>query len=471
MRPQEACRRRRLLADTTGATALMLAIGIVPVTGAVGLAIDASMGYILKSRLSRSLDAAGLAAGRVALNDNAEEIARQYFDANFGENLGRSSITDFALELDESRQFVTLTASAARPTVFMRVFGYDELSVAARAVIQRETTGIELALVLDNTGSMHGTPFATMQAAAYDLIDIIFGDEVEVENLWVSLVPYTAVVNIGPTRTTWLAASDRVRTQATPYFPDTQGWKGCVMARAHPHDTDDTPPATAPFTSFFYGATASTLDNNWPPVRAAITHRNDGRGPNLGCGPAITPLTASRAVIDAAIGNMGAWHRGGTAGNIGLSWGWRTISPRWRGLWGGDTPATHPLDYDEPFMEKVVVVLTDGNNQFYDHDTSNNPPRSDFTAYGRLEALGVTTLAQGRTLLDQRMAQTCTAMKAQGIRIYSIIFGGAPDAQARTLFQNCATTPAMYYYAPTNAQLAGVFRAIGGQLANLKIVE
>jgi hypothetical protein len=62
-------------------------------------------------------------------------------------------------------------------------------------------------------------------------------------------------------------------------------------------------------------------------------------------------------------------------------------------------------------------------------------------------------------------------MKAQGIRIYTIIFGAAPDAAARDLFEECATTPAMYYYAPTNAQLANVFRAIGGQLANLRIVE
>ena len=29
----------------------------------------------------------------------------------------------------------------------------------------------------------------------------------------------------------------------------------------------------------------------------------------------------------------------------------------------------------------------------------------------------------------------------------------------------------MYYYAPSNASLAAVFRSIGGQLANLRIAE
>ncbi len=167
---------------------------------------------------------------------------------------------------------------------------------------------------------------------------------------------------------------------------------------------------------------------------------------------------------------MGAWHRGGTTGNLGLSWGWRTISPHWRGLWGGETPTTHPLDYGTPFMDKVVVILTDGQNQFYDHD-SGAMPRSDYTAYGRLEALGVTTLAQGRAILDARMAGTCAAMKAEGIRIYAITFGASPDATAQALFRNCASTPAMYYHAPTNAILSDAFRAIGGELANLRIVE
>jgi hypothetical protein len=69
------------------------------------------------------------------------------------------------------------------------------------------------------------------------------------------------------------------------------------------------------------------------------------------------------------------------------------------------------------------------------------------------------------------MATTCAAMKTEGIRIYSIIFGTAPDSTAQALFSNCATTPAMYYYAPNNTALAAAFRSIGGQLANLRIVE
>jgi hypothetical protein len=163
------------------------------------------------------------------------------------------------------------------------------------------------------------------------------------------------------------------------------------MARANPLDAGDATPAAGLFTSFYYASTVRTQDNPWDgtatyPLKLALSDRNEGRGPNLGCGPVITPLTKSRATLEAGIANMGPWHRGGTTGNLGLSWGWRTISPNWRGLWGGETPNDMPLDYGTPFMDKVVVILTDGQNQFYDHD-GGALPASDFTAYGRVEAI------------------------------------------------------------------------------------
>ena len=46
-----------------------------------------------------------------------------------------------------------------------------------------------------------------------------------------------------------------------------------------------------------------------------------------------------------------------------------------------------------------------------------------------------------------------------------------PSADTKELYEECATSPATYYYAPDNATLAKAFRAIGGQLANLMIVE
>ena len=491
----EALRRRlgAVLRDRRGATAIMFAFMIVPIFASVGLAVDSSLGYLLKSRMSKSLDTAGLAAGRMALDAKAEDIAWSYFSANFHTSPGGAvDRANFRFDLSEDRRFVTLSAVGETPTLFMRVFGRDKMTVSARTRIRRETTGMEIALVLDNTGSMWGSKYTALRASAFDLISILYGTETEMENLWVSLVPYTATVNIGNTRTSWLRTDDRVRNASTSDdFPAASPWRGCVMARATPSDTGDTPPTgnSTRFTSYYYAATTRTQDNNWPPMVTSIAdqnlgveaNRNTARSPNLGCASPIVPLTKSRATIEAGLAAMGPIHRGGTTGNLGLSWGWRAISPSWRGLWGGETPSDMPLDYGTPFMDKVVVILTDGENQFHDQDTGSGTPASDFTAYGRIEALvGATGTddqkrTAGRVILDNRMTGTCAAMKAEGIRIYTIVFGLTPGTAAHTrisaLYRGCASNPAMYYDAVTNAQLRDAFRSIGGELANLRIVE
>ena len=106
----------------------------------------------------------------------------------------------------------------------MRVFGHDTMTVSARTVIQRETTGMELALVMDNTGSMWNErhqdrhrrhPVRGDAGRRLDLIDIIYGDEDEIDNVWVSLVPFVAAVNIGPSRTGWLDRGRPVLTNAS----------------------------------------------------------------------------------------------------------------------------------------------------------------------------------------------------------------------------------------------------------------
>ena len=126
------------------------------------------------------------------------------------------------------------------PTRFMRLFGHDTVTVAATTRINREVRQMELALVLDNTGSMWGTPFTTMQAAAKDLVDIVYGEEDTSPNLFVAVVPYVATVNMGNWRTAWLAAGDPARGPGNPYAPST--WKGCVMARTGGLDRTDDPP-------------------------------------------------------------------------------------------------------------------------------------------------------------------------------------------------------------------------------------
>lgn len=471
--------------DQRGNAAIIFCFCAVPLAAGAGLAIDTMLAYSVEDQLQKSLDAAGLAAGRTALPEDVEADARSYFNTNFdaGPRLAQINDDDLDIEVSKSGDDLILSATAVMPTRFMRLFGQDTVTVAATTRINREIRQMELALVLDNTGSMLGSKFDTMQAAALDLVDIIYGDDESNPNLFVAVVPYTAVVNIGASRSSWLATTDQVRTGPNQFAPTT--WKGCVMARTGGRDQTDDPPATAPFRSYLY---PDDSDNNWngspnaygslvnPAIRDGLTAYNDGYGPNLGCGPALTPLVQAKSGVVAALNSMGPWHRGGTAGNLGMVWGWRVLSPRWRGLWGGATPSTRPLDYNTSDTDKVVVMLTDGDNNVYDHN-GGGPRGSDYTAYGRLHDAsfmgpGTTaTVAQGRANLDARMTTICNRMKTEGILIYTITFGTQPVTSTQDLYRTCATRPEYYFHSPNNSTLRTVFRTIGIQLSNLRIAQ
>lgn len=439
----------RLGRDTAGATAIFVAVGLVPLIGSVGLAVDASHSYLLKGRIAKSLDTAALAAGRVALDANAADVARRYFDANF-EQSDSIVVTDFSFELDESEQFVTLTAQAEAPTFFMRIFGQKKINVSARTVVQRATVGMELALVLDNTNSMaSNNKFETMRKAAYDLVDSLYKPgEDTVDNLWISVVPFIASVNVGPSHTGWIVSGDRVHTAPTSFGAPLNAWKGCVRERAYPMDTNDTPPTTTAtrFASYYWSNSGAYKGSNR----------------NYACGAPTMGLTASRNSVRAALAKMDLPPpAGGTTSNIGLAWGWRTLSPRWRGLWGGETPANLPLEYGTSQMVKVAVILTDGDNMLGVEHYSGYGPTTDL---GRINYTA---------MLNTRLTEVCNQMKAadKNIQIFSIIFGDTPTTTIQNLFRGCATNTKMYYYAPSNTALAAAFRSIGGQLASLRIVE
>ena len=440
-----------VLRDRRGVAAVFLAVALIRWS-----ARSASRSTVARlpaeGAESKSLDAARLAAGRKALDDDAEEIARAYFDANFGEDLGDIELTDFQFALDDEQRHVTLSARGADAHLFMRVFGQDEMNVCARTVIKRQTTGMELALVMDNTGSLWNSVTKTDLDRHAVRGDPGRGSEPHRHHLRRGgrarqrLGEPRALRRRGQHRSFahrlacgGRPGADQPGELPAGISPGAAGRAASWPARIRGTPTNSTP-STHPFTSFFWART--TTDNNWQTsINDAYTGTNQARkGPNLGCGTPITPLTASRDTVEDGINAMRPWRRGGTTGNLGLVWGWRTISPTWRGLWGN---ADLPLDYGTDFMDKVVVMLTDGNNTFYNlpDSTSGDPTTpSDFTAYGRLNApgpvgLNVATTGAGETILNTRMTAICTAMKTEKIKIYTIIFGTAPSATTQALYR------------------------------------
>ena len=67
----------RLALDKRGTIAVFLAFAIIPLIGFMGIGTDAARAYLVKSRLSSALDAAGLAGGRAFLTATRDDDIRK----------------------------------------------------------------------------------------------------------------------------------------------------------------------------------------------------------------------------------------------------------------------------------------------------------------------------------------------------------------------------------------------------------
>ena len=148
----------------------------------------------------------------------------------------------------------------------------DQLPVNAHSEVLRSSGGmLEVALVIDNTGSMYGAKLTNTKAAAIDLINRLEAAEarsIEPDAIKIALVPFSMTVRVtaGGTNTppSWMTnATDHTGggvysdpgntyslfdANATGRFTLfgrlNTTWGGCVEARGAPYDIRDTAPIT-----------------------------------------------------------------------------------------------------------------------------------------------------------------------------------------------------------------------------------
>lgn len=448
----------RFLADRRGGVAMIVGLSILAVAAVLGLAIDSARGYTAKSKLQGAVDAAALAGAKAYVQDqdSGSAEARMFFDANYADDFMDGRITTFNAHVDETSDNMVVKAVATIPTTFMQIFGIDELTVNSEAVVAAKHTNLELALVVDVTGSMNwldgsgAIKIASLKAAGHTLLNAIYGEQTSLPGVYLSLVPYRAAVNIGASRTGWLRDYD-----AADFDPD--DWRGCVLSRNSPRDQNDTPPDNNGRRFYPYFWPSGTAWNWWPPVTF------DASGPNWFC-PVneITSLTDQRGTIEDGIDALDARSGGGTQTSTGLVWGWRTLSPRWQGYWGGTTPVDMPLDYDEPDLVKAVVFMTDGIADM----------GWELTTYGFLSEgkLGTTNEAAAEAEINSRLSDICESMKDEGIKIFSVMFA-VSNPSIETTYRNCASEPDYFFNSPTGDELKSAFASIGRQLASLRLAQ
>lgn len=472
-----------------GAIAIMFALMAPVIIGSAGFALDYAQAYLVQQRLSQAIDAAAL-AGAASSDDEAdiEAKVKEFFDINYPpEKLGVTFEPDVRVDGDK----VYVTGQAYHATTFLRVLGIDKIDVGAATTVNREVRAIEVALVLDNTGSMStNNNIKKLKEAAQEFVSIMF-DAARNDNLVkIGLVPYANAVRVGsyglgknPDGTQYGDGSKFVNlpngwtTTNNHNHTNQSQWFGCVI-ESNPDGWDHRSRINDPYPrdvldnyegpwdvydfEYYNSNDYYTYNSNDTNMVCTRSRNRDCRKyfsysqPATNCPYAqIVPLTSDREKLVDAIGdpnysNDGMRAHGNTLGNIGMAWGARVISP--------EKPFTEGSDWDNLYWKKAIIMMTDGENT----------RDGNYSAYWRALNHQLDT-----TDFNNKFAETCEALKEKGVIIYTITFGDqySISDNLQGYYRGCASSEEKYVHTDDPDVLVEIFQRIARELSILHISD
>ena len=155
----------------------------------------------------------------------------------------------------------------------------------------------------------------------------------------------------------------------------------------------------------------------------------------------ILPLNPDLDAVRAAIRGLDA-AGASTYSSSGIAWGIRLLNPSWRDAWGHPD---HPMDTDTGVVQKVIVLLTDGEDNHLDDASTHR--QSGCAAAKDAGILVFTIAAMQPGEVGGEMARDLKACSSQ-----------ADDPDGTYVFINNSTP----------AELRGAFSEIARQLVSLK---
>lgn len=414
-----------------GNAALVFLLGLIPLAGAAGVAVDVTRIAHTKADLQVALDGSALAAAAL---ENGSDAAREASGRLFlASGLEEPCLQGVSFTFSSGR--VDVRGSCRVRTTMLSLLGTGEVVVTQESAAGwGGGRGIELAIVVDVSGSMAGDIPHLRQATAGIITRIFAGDPTGSRSR-VSIIPFSGRVNLVSYGGSWFRPGEIPGTAGAP--ADGSGAFASVGVWGVGGTSADTRCKISGYTPAsprLCGARrpGDAQWNDSPPSAGALELYE---GDAVTCpAPRAQGLTNRRDVLLEIAGRLCAGH--GTSTHEGMAWGWRAVSPRWKGLWGDpDLPLSHAAT-----PGKAVIIMTDGRN----HPDQAGAPISEAGA-------------------DAELLRTCAAMRAEGITIHAITYNmnGALSA----LYRQCTTRPEYEISAESGEELVAAFNTIGTQLS------
>lgn len=192
----------RFARSERGNVAMIAALAIIPIITVAGFALDFQMTVTKKGKVQYAVDGAVLSAVK-SLEANAPK-AQVTVEANtyFREILGLANDTfldcgPLNLVFGDDNEELEASVYCTNETTLSKIAGKQYLEFTVSSTATYGQGSLEVALILDITGSMSGTRITALKAAATDFIDIVIQDVQVPFYSKASIVPYAAAVAVG----------------------------------------------------------------------------------------------------------------------------------------------------------------------------------------------------------------------------------------------------------------------------------
>ncbi len=484
--------------NRNGNFAMLFGLAVVPIIGAMGLAVDYSLANGARTSIQAALDNTALALSRQMPLSDADLNSKGW--TIFTSELGPSPLTFTQTDFAVTKPTTTSISIQIDTTYPLRVasvlskFGLaPTIPVGSRATVSWGNTRLRVALVLDNTGSMADDgKIDALKTATKNLLTTLKGAIVNTGDVYVSIIPFSKDVNLGSSNynanyldwTAWDA--DWKANNGTCTIPADTNQAACEAVQDVSTCSD--PQYTKKSKCQNNGGTWTTVRNvtgTWTPATMnSTTHASwngcvTDRGATTAPGTAAdydqkidTPIAGNAAtqypteqfsgctipVLGLSGGSVNStdWTtmntmvdnmtpNGNTNQPIGLVWGWQSLV--------GGGPLVRPALEANYIYNTVIILMSDGlNTQDRWYSNATNIDRRMYYKSG------------------STVSGTCKNIKDTGILIYSVQVntGGDPTS---SLMQNCASDPSMFFELKTAGAIITTFNQIGTNLANLHIAK
>ena len=414
--------QRRLSQNLKAHVSVILAIAIIPIAIVAGFAIDFQMVTTKKTKAQYTLDAAIIAGTRKMQNSGTPQevtlLVRQYFTAAMQSNEGL--LVCEAPDVVINGQDISASTICSQATTLSAIAGVNEMKFKVYSASTFGIGMIDVVFVFDVSGSMIGSRMTSLKEAAVVAIDQLIPAnpaEGHEDDIRIAMVSYNNSLNAGDL---FEVATGESPSQTYSYYHyyyrryfNIPYHTTCVFQRTGSEKYTDALPGSGQYV---------TAAEYWD--------RNDCRNSEP------VPLTNDNEVLVDYINDLDP--SGGTAGHLGVAWGWYMISPEWSSI----LPAA-PREYDAPDTAKAMILMTDGS---FNATISNSQGSSTWQAQ-----------------------KLCDNIKDKGVIIYSVAFQAPSSGQA--VLEYCSSGPE-YFFSPENGQqLTQSYQAIATSISDLRLTQ